>query len=332
MGLPVPQDMDGSVLAQITERSLKIDYVSSLEEPHPRDGMHRDAPAEERDPWAAQQALQQLAELGYIEAPSGDASKLVARCIEERESHLAQVYFSTARFEEALAILTPLAAQRPTDPSFACRRVMCLLALNRLQEAAEIIAEVVKSAPHYALGQLLLAQIELRRGNAESANATLSRVKEAEAHMPMVHLQVAMTSIRQGQWEEAAETCRRIIEIDPDSAAAHDSLGVALRHLGMYEDAVYEHMTAASLQHDRAQTHMNLGLSLLRTRQVNWAIRAFGVAAELAPNEPYPHRCLARVYRRVFPDREKRRYHLLRARELRRKLGPTKTPAFRHGV
>jgi predicted AlkP superfamily phosphohydrolase/phosphomutase/Flp pilus assembly protein TadD len=331
LGLPVPRDMDGSVLEQVTQSPLKIDYIASLEEPHPRDGVHRDAPIEEKDPWAAQQTLQQLAELGYIDAPDGDAAKLVAKCVEERESHLAQVYFSTARFEEALSILTRLTAQQATNPSYSCRQVMCLLAINRVDEAAEIIAEVVKSAPHYALGQLLFAQVELMKGNVESANAILSRVKEAEAHMPLVHLEVAMTSIRQGQWEAAADTCRRILEIDPDSAGAHDSLGVALRHLGRYEDAVYEHMRAASLQHDRAQTHVNLGLSLIRTQQINWAIRAFGVAAELAPNEPYPHRCLARIYRRILPDRDKARHHLLRARELRRKLGRT-VPSFRHGV
>jgi Flp pilus assembly protein TadD len=321
MGLPVPRDMDGSVLTQITQRPLKVEYVDSLEAPHARDGVHRDAPVEERDPWANQQALQQLAELGYIEAPTGDASKLVAQCIEERDSHLAQVYFSTARFEEALALLTPLVEQHPANPSYACRKVMALLALDRLDEAATTIAEVVKAAPFYALGQLLFAQVELRRGNTAGANATLTRIKEAEAHMPMVHLQVAMAALRQGQWEDAAATCQRLLEIDPDSAAAHDTLGVALRHLGRYEDAVYEHMCAASLQHDRAQTHVNLGLSLLRVRKINWAIRAFAVATELAPEEPYPHRCLARIYRTFQKDAVKARHHLLRARELRKKRG-----------
>ncbi len=331
MGLPVPRDMDGSVLTQITRRPLQATYVESLEAPHPRDGVLRDAPVEERDPWAAQAALQQLAELGYIDAPDGDGAKLVTKCIEERESHLAQVYFSTARSEEALALLSLLAAKHASDPSYACRQVMCLLALERVDEAAEIISRVAKEAPHYALGQLLFAQVQLVKGNAEDANAVLSRVREAEADMPIVHLQVAIAALRQGRLEDAVETCRRIIEIDPDNADAHDIMGVGLRRLGAYEDAVYEHMRAASLQHDRAQTHVNLGLSLLRTRQFNWAIRAFHVASELAPQEPYPHRCLARIYRRILPDREKAVHHLLRARELRRKLGKA-IPAFREGV
>jgi Flp pilus assembly protein TadD len=89
-------------------------------------------------------------------------------------------------------------------------------------------------------------------------------------------------------------------------------------------------MQSVSLQHDRPQTHINLGISLARTGQVDWAIRAFEVAAELAPEQPYPHRCLARVYRHLLPNREKARHHLLEARRLRRQLGST-TPAFRHG-
>ncbi|HEY5035642.1 MAG TPA: alkaline phosphatase family protein, partial [Chthoniobacterales bacterium] len=331
LDLPVPRDMDGSVLTQITSRPLKVNYIETLESPHPRDGVHRSAPNEQSDPWANQQALQQLAELGYIDAPTGDASKLVAQCIEERESSLAQVYFSTSRFEEALSILAGLAEEHAANSNYRSRQVMCLLALGRVDEAASIIAEVVKAAPHYALGQLLLAQVELIKGNTEEANATLDRVKTAEAHMPMVHLQVASAALRQGQWEEAAKICRRLLEIDPDSAGAHDVLGVALRHLGKFEDAVYEHICAVSLQHDRAQTHVNLGLSLIRARKINWALRAFTVASQLAPNEPYPHRCLARIYRNFFPDPEKALHHLQRARELRKKLG-RRAPAFRGGV
>ena len=106
---------------------------------------------------------------------------------------------------------------------------------------------------------------------------------------------------------------------------------MALRHLGKIEDSIYEHMRAVSLQHDRPQTHINLAISLTRARQIDWAIRAFNVAAELAPAEPYPHRCLARIYRRIRPNRDQARHHLLRARELRRQLG-SKRPAFSQGV
>ncbi len=70
-------------------------------------------------------------------------------------------------------------------------------------------------------------------------------------------------------------------------------------------------MRAASLQHHRAQTHLNLGVALVKHGQADWAARAFEVAAELKPEDPFPHRLLARLYFSVKKDRERARYHAL---------------------
>ena len=79
-------------------------------------------------------------------------------------------------------------------------------------------------------------------------------------------------------------------------------------------------MVSSSLLHDRPQTHVNLGLALALSKQFDWAIQAFTIAAEMAPNQPFPHRCLSQIYRRAKKDREKAREHTLRAWELRLKL------------
>ena len=147
----------------------------------------------------------------------------------------------------------------------------------------------------------------------------------------MLHTQLGRISLHQRRWKAAADFFRRALEADPDLPDAHDGLGVALRHLGEFEEAVHEHMRAVSLLHYCVQSHINLGISLVRAKQIDWAIRAFTVASELAPTQPYPHRCLARIYHHVRPDYEKARHHLMRARELRSKLGGV-TPLFRHGT
>ena len=65
-------------------------------------------------------------------------------------------------------------------------------------------------------------------------------------------------------------------------------------------------MLSSSLLHERPQTHINLGIALALTNQIDWAIRAFTIAAEMKlPNQPFPHRCLAQIYRRTKRDREK---------------------------
>ena len=283
-----------------------------------------------KNPWAAQEALHQLAELGYIDAPDGDGAKARATAVEARESHLAQIHFAARRFADSLEMVRSL-ARRSDDPSYRAREVMCLLSMGSVAEAEPILQELMAKVPHYGLAKMLAGQVALLQGKEEEAERILRELYETEVEMPVLHNQMAGTYLRRGRWTEAAALFRKALEADPDFAEAHDGLGVALRHLGQYEDSVFEHMRAVSLQHDRAQTHINLGISLARSRQYNWAIRAFEVAAELAPAEPYPHRCLARIYRRRIPDREKARRHLLHARDLRRKLGPA-TPAFRDGV
>lgn len=330
LDLPVPNDFEGKVLTAIFENEVDLKITPSLEEPHPDDGVHRSAPVEEKDPWAAQQAVAQLVELGYVDSPAGDIAQGVAAAVESHDSHLAQIYFSTGRFAEALELLDRLTSQS-ADPSFPARQAMCLVGLRRFEEAEVIVQKVLASNPYYGLAKMLSGQIAAMRGKTAEAETIFKELHRAEADMPALHAQLGSICLQQRRWQEAAEFFRRALEADPDLPEAHDGLGVALRHLGEVEEAINEHMLAVSLLHDRPQSHINLGLSLVRGRQIDWAIRAFTVATELAPSQPYPHRCLARIYRKIRPDYEKARHHLLRARQLRRELDG-RTPLFRQGV
>ena len=81
---------------------------------------------------------------------------------------------------------------------------------------------------------------------------------------------------------------------------------------------MYEHTRAATLQHAWPSPHVHLGMALARTGQFDWAIRAFEVAVELAPNFLFAHRSLMHLYRRVKGNEEKAREHFERVQELRR--------------
>lgn len=328
--LPMADDMDGLVLTQIFTEPPAVERIPSYEPPHPDDGVIRDAPVEEQDPWAARQAVLQLADLGYVQMPEGDPAVRVAHAVMAKRSNLAQVYFATQRVDQALTLLREMIAE-DDNVGFRCREVMCLLALDRTVEAESIIRATMEQTPHFALARLLFGQTLLLLGKNDEGHAVLAAVREAEAQMPLVHLQLGLTYLRQERYPEAEQTFRQVIESDPDSPEAHDGLGVALREQGQIEDAIYEHMRAISLHHERAQTHVNLGISLAMDRQFDWAIRAFHVATELAPQEPFPHRCLARLYFRVKKDGVKAREHATKMLELRRNLRG-RTPAFSTGV
>ena len=317
LGLPVADDMDGRVLTRIFAEPVEPEHIASYEPPHPQDGVHRGVSEEESDPFAARQALQQLAELGYIEMPAdGDAAKAVHEADRDRRNNLAQVYLSTNRAPEALELLQGLLAERE-DADLRCRIALCLAGMGRLPEAEEMLAQLPPDATKSPLRQLTLGQVRLAEGRLDEALALLEPLGQQEFPLSYLHTALGQVYSRRGMLPEAESAFRRALERDDENAGAHDQLGSILFQQGRYEDAVYEHMRSAALQHARPDTHAHLGMALARTGQFDWAIRAFEVAVELAPNYIYAHRCLMRLYRRAKGNEVKAREHFDRLVELR---------------
>ena len=331
LGLPIGDDMDGKPLVQIFTEPVDIAHVPSHETAHPADGVLRDSAVEETDPWAARQALEQLAALGYITLPDPEnALQDAASAARERKNNLAQVYFSTHRAEQAVPLLEELLKERD-EPQIRCRLALCLIDLGRGAEAEPLLRNVIDNFPKISLGPLLLGQVKLAAGDTKAAEALLAQVQEKEKNSSNFQTVLGQIHLRRKDWPEAEIAFRNALASEEDNPEAHDGLGVALREQGNLEDALNEHMRAASLLHHRPQTHVNLGIALAMTKQIDWAIRAFSIAAELAPEQPFPHRCLAQVYRRAKKDRAKAREHTLQAWELRLKLRG-KRPAFIAGA
>ena len=321
-GLPVPEDMDGQALTQLFTVQTEAARIDSYEPTHPQDGMWRDLSAEESDPWAARQAMEQLADLGYIEMPdAGDPQKAAASARWDRRNNLAQVYYTAGRLPETLALLRELIAERPL-PALHCHAALCYLALGEPAKAEGEVAPVLDDPSNEgSLARLVLGQAKLALGNDEEARALFEPLRHLEARLPYLMLAFGKLALRGGDLMEAEAAFRRALERDEFNAEAHDALGVVLRRTGRVEDAIYEHMRAASLQHHRAQTHLHLGIALAKNGQIDWAVHAFEVAAELAPLDPLPHRLLARLYFSIKKDRERARYHaaeMLRRREAMR--------------
>ncbi len=330
LGLPVADDMDGRALTQIFSEPVELDRITSYEPPHPQDGMPRGLSAEESDPFAARQAMEQLAALGYIEMPdANDPGKQATEALWERRWNLAQVYFSSGRYPEAAVILRELLAERD-QPQLRCHLALALISSRRAAEAEELVAPLLAMDDPMPLARLIAGRARLRQGDSGEALRWLEPLRGQEAHLPYLSMALGQTYLRCGMFAEAEEAFRNALESDDDNAEAHDGLGLALRRQGRYEDAVYEHMRSAALQHERMQTHVNLGIALTRAGQVDWAIRAFEQAAQLAPDAPFPHRCLARLYHGPKKDRTLARHHLaemLRCRKLAREEPAATAPA-----
>jgi tetratricopeptide (TPR) repeat protein len=318
LGQPVPDDMDGRVLTHIFAEPVELDRIPSYETPHENDGVHRDVPTEESDTFATRQALQQLADLGYIEiSADGDMAKAAAEADRDRRNNLAQVYFSTGRAPKAVELLRNLLAEKDNS-ELRCHLALCLVGMGRPAEAEQVLAKVPPENTTSPLPRLILGQVRLAQGRLDEAETLLEPLQRENFPLSYLHNALGEIYARRGMLSEAEAAFRRALERDDDNAEAHDRLGTILRRTQRYEDAVYHHMRSAALQHARAGTHIHLGMALARTGQFDWAIRAFEVAVELAPNSVFAHRCLMHLYRRIKNDEAKAGEHLTRLLELRR--------------
>ncbi len=322
LGCPVARDMDGKALIQIREgEPAEVEEVQTYEgdgeaagnaSPTGEASGATQAEEKEEDPWAAQEMLKRLADLGYIEP---DAS--VEGVVLDRHRNLGQVYAATGRPAEAIKQYEEVLAKKPEDKGCRMAIASCRLELGQLDECEKAVKEVLGEAADAPQANLYMGIISFRQGHLGAALSYLRQAEKAEPRMPGLHCQIGNVYLRRKRWKDAERAFNKALEIDPDSAEGHDGLGVAYRWQKRPAEAVHEHMQSIALLHYRPQTHIHLGLALAETGQLDWAIRAFNVALEQNPNNPFPHRCLSQLYQRAKKDPAKAKEHRRRADELR---------------
>ncbi len=316
LGCPRAKDMDGKALTQILDRDgVEVEEIETYETEGeaPAAG---DAEAKGEDPWVAQQMLERLASLGYIEP-----NESVEGVVLDRARNLGQVYAATGRPAEAIEQYEQVLAKKPDDKGCKMAIATCRLEMGKLDECEQAVKEILSDQADAPQANLYMGIINFRRGDTETALKHLKEAEKADPRMPGLHCQIGNVYLRRQRWKDAERAFKRALAIDPDSAEAHDGLGVAYRWQKRPAEAVHEHMQSIGLLHYRPQTHIHLGLALAETGQIDWAIRAFNVALEQNPSNPFPHRCLAQLYEREKKDPAQADEHRKKADELRAAMG-----------
>ena len=318
LGCPVARDMDGKALTQIVEGEPGVE-VEEIDTYENGDGGQADGADEKtdankpEDPWAAQQMLERLADLGYIEPDQS-----VEGVVQDRARNLGQVYAATGRPQLAIEQYEQVLVKKPDDKGCKMAIASCRLDMGQLDECEKTVRQVLGDQADAPQANLYMGIIHFRRDDTIAALKALKEAEKAEPRMPGLHCQIGHVYLRRKRWKDAERAFKKALDIDPDSADAHDGLGVAYRWQKRAAEAVHEHMQSIALLHYRPQTHIHLGLALAESSQIDWAIRAFNVAIEQNPNNPFPHRCLAQLHERAKHDPAEAEKHRKQADELRR--------------
>ncbi len=140
-GLQIGRDMDGKVIAEAFAKQPEIGLIDSWDDVTGDAGTHPiDYPL---DPIEAQEAINQLVALGYMESPSEDQSKAVAETIRELRYNLARSYIDANRYVDAEAVLRKLWDIWPDEHRFGVKLLNCYLALGRVIDARLILDKII---------------------------------------------------------------------------------------------------------------------------------------------------------------------------------------------
>jgi tetratricopeptide (TPR) repeat protein len=139
-GLPVGQDMDGKVLATAFITPPIVTWIDSWDQVPGDAAQH--PPDLRVDAVESQAAIEHLAELGYIEELNPDEAEQVKETVRELRYNLAQSYAGANLDQEAIPIFAELWEAWPEEGRFGTRLFQSLLALNRCEEARQVLTKL----------------------------------------------------------------------------------------------------------------------------------------------------------------------------------------------
>jgi tetratricopeptide (TPR) repeat protein len=198
---------------------------------------------------------------------------------------LAAVRLQMGEAAEAVAILAPLARERPNDVE--CRRLLghALVAAGRPQDAVRELEEARASAPADLEVAFALGGAYLGAKDSERAARVFEGIVQARP-IPQTRVLVARTYREFGEYARARGELRAALEQDPRTRNAHYYLGMlAVTQDGRagIEQAVAEFRAELKLEPEDPLASLELGVALVEGRREQDALPALEVAARSGP-------------------------------------------------
>ena len=294
LGLPVARDMEGKVLTGIYEKPAEPAFIDTYETESK--SLLPSTPMAASDPHAVREALEQLAELGYIDPVPEDAAEAIEKVTFANQLTLAEVHFQAGRSKEAALILEDLVPANRKQKEVKLRLAECHLRMGRIGECRKILDEILSQDPNGSQVHVIYGDVLLSEEKFESALAHYKRAEEMGPNLPKVTNKMGTLYLKQKRWRDAERLFKKALDIDGDNAEACCGLGVAQHHQGQHELAVDNLLHSIELQYYQPVVHFQLGLAFSATDRIADAIDALLRALELAPNLAPARNLLTRLY------------------------------------
>ena len=296
-GLPVGEDMDGKALRQAFKPPPTIERIPSWENVPGECGQHpKDL---QQDPILAQQAIQQLVDLGYLQPPSTDAQKTIQMVTDDLQGNLGISLLNYGNPEEAIPIFRKLFEANPAEKRHGISLAMACFAAGELAEVRSVLEKILEQSPNFASAIVMMGSLLLAEGKTDAALECFQKAGQAAPDSPEIHARLGFAYLRSRRWTDAERAFRKTLEIEGENAEASHGLSVALLRQNRLDEAAAFALRAVGLQHFFPAAHFQLGMVLARLNLPERAVLAFEHGLAMRPGVLVAHRFLARLYYRL---------------------------------
>ena len=327
-GLPIGETMEGRPLVQAFDEEVSIDTIPDWEKVEGDFGMHSTDLQE--DPWAAQEAMQQLIELGYIEAPGENIAQRIEDIKNESKYYVARNVLEAGKINQAIEILEPIFEQTQetrygqklahaylsTKKFKKCRALIEKLKEKQIQIKAEEEKLSEKELAKKKKG--FLKEIELPNyidyvegllsmnlNRPKKALKSFMKVAEKAPNSLSVALNIGKVSLMSQNWTAAQDSFIKVLAIDESNSFAHHGLGVAFLRQNKLEEALGEFLTATEFDYFYPKAHYHIGETLAKLEKNEEAAQAFELAISMSPGMTKAHKWLIDIYKNRLNQLEK---------------------------
>ncbi|TAL03769.1 MAG: tetratricopeptide repeat protein [Rhodospirillaceae bacterium] len=228
---------------------------------------------------------------------------------------LTHALTSAGQFDEALALLSRLAAERPDDHAVQRELVEVYETIRLAEIKMPVDTASAPASADRAFAHLADARTCHTRGDLQGAEANYIAALQLQPNLINALQNLGLLLLESRRSVEAMEVAHRILKIAPDNASAYFILGSATASLGSSEAAIDFYRQAIAADPDMAAAHIQLGIIMRKTGRWDVAVQCFERAVVLRPHDPVPHTELGVVLERQS-QKARASIHFARAQEL----------------
>ena len=241
------------------------------------------------DPMAAIETLRPA----VASLPVADASR------REGVQVLGLALYLAGRVAESIPYLEETQAAFPQSSETAYALGTAYVQTNQVDKARGAWATAFGQLADSAAASLLTAQMMIRAGFEDAADAELKRAIARDPKLPQAHFLLGQSALFRGNLDDAVKLLREELSINPANSFAMDRLGDAYLRQDKTADAVAVLLRSTWVNPNFSGPYILLGRTYTRTGDLAAAEGNLRKATDLDPNNRAAHYLLAQVLQRL---------------------------------